>query len=100
MWRVFQRLENGSFVHICYIHVIDFQNHITDSKGQKFKFHCQIFNKMNFLNLPKTADILKTFSKILENNEFTILKMHHEPQKFTLWSRQLLGNDFTFFLEL
>lgn len=46
MWRVFQRLENGSFVHICYIHVIDFQNHITDSKGQKFKFYCHIFNKM------------------------------------------------------
>lgn len=39
---------------------------------------------MNFLNLSKTTDILKTFSKILENNEFTILKMHHEPQKFTL----------------
>lgn len=39
---------------------------------------------MNFLNLPKTADILKTLSKILENNEFTIPKMHHEPQKFTL----------------
>lgn len=43
MWRVFQRLENGSFVHICYIHVIDFQNHITDSKGQKFKISLSHF---------------------------------------------------------
>lgn len=32
MWRVFQGLENSSFVHICHIHVIDFQNYITDPK--------------------------------------------------------------------